>query len=87
MRTLLLSAAATLALGASACTHPADSAGAPGFGDAVSMMHAAQTIPAEPTTEAPEGSGAQGALAQTRYKTGTTLPLLPASSSTMNPSN
>jgi hypothetical protein len=43
-------------------------------------------MPADPTLEPPEGSGAQGAEAQTRYKTGTTRPLLPTSSSIANTS-
>ncbi len=80
MRTLVTLAALALAL--SACSHPVDTAGADSFGDAVRMMHAAQTAP---EAEAPEGSGAQGALAQQRYKAGQTHPLMPSSTSLANP--
>jgi hypothetical protein len=67
-----------------ACAHPADTAGAPSFGASVETMHQAQRVSDTAETGAPAGSGAVGALAQTRYKTGQTRPLAPASTSTVN---
>lgn len=84
MRIHLIAAAGLAAL-AAACTTTPDTAGAPSFGESVRAMHEAQAIPTEASAEAPEGSGAQGALAQTRYKTGNTRPLPAASVSSMNP--
>lgn len=79
--------AGALILLASACTTPADRSGAPSFGDAVRTNTEAQATTSATTTEPPEGSGAQGAGAQTRYKTGATRMLLPGSTSTANPSS
>jgi hypothetical protein len=85
MRTLF----ALAALGfAAACTHPVDRANAPAFGAAVEMNRNAQEVSAGAAgQQPPEGSGAVGTLAQTRYKTGQTRPLLPTSSSIANPSS
>jgi hypothetical protein len=69
-----------------ACAHPADTAGAPSFGASVEAMHEAQRVSDTAEPGAPDGSGAVGALAQTRYKTGQTRPLVPASTSALNPS-
>jgi hypothetical protein len=86
MKTHLIAAAGLAAL-AAACTTPVDTAGAPSFGEAVRINTQAQTAPGSTSLEAPEGSGAQGAEAQTRYKTGNTRPLQPASTSSANPSS
>jgi hypothetical protein len=86
MKTHLIAAAAIAAL-AAACTTPVDTSGAPSFGEAVRINTQAQTVPGSTSLEAPEGSGAQGAEAQTRYKTGTTRPLMPASTSATNPAS
>jgi hypothetical protein len=83
---LHLTAGALLLL-AAACTTPVDRSSAPSFGEAVRMNVEAQTTPSSPTMEPPEGDGAQGAEAQTRYKTGQTRPLLPASTSAANPTS
>ncbi len=80
---LFLTAAAALTLLA-ACANP--NRPAPGFGDSVAAMHRAQTVPSDVTLEPPEGSGAAGALAQTRYQTGSTKPLLSSATSAANPS-
>ncbi|HET9230202.1 MAG TPA: hypothetical protein VFO00_02870 [Vitreimonas sp.] len=69
------------------CSHSIDSAHEPSFGASVAAMHEAQAVPAAATPGAPEGSGAVGSLAQQRYKGGQTRPLVPASTSTLNPSN
>jgi hypothetical protein len=45
-----------------------------------------QINPGATDPASPEGSGSQGALAQSRYRTGTTKPLLPSNSSVANPS-
>ena len=74
-----------LLLLAAACTTPADRSGNPSFGEAVRMNTAAQTSAATPSMEPPEGGAAQGVDAQTRYKTGQTRPLMPASTSSANP--
>lgn len=85
MRTVLtLAAAAALSLVAG-CTHPGQMAD--GFGDSVAAMHRAQTIEAAPTQEPPEGGGASGALAQSRYQTGTTKPLMSSSTSSTSTSS
>lgn len=86
MRTKLLAVLAAAAL-AAACAHSVDTAGVETFGQAVENNGQHQIIPAATDTRAPEGSGAQGALAQSRYRTGTTEPLLPSSSSIANPSS
>jgi hypothetical protein len=49
------------------------------------MLQDAQAAPGAVSDEPPEGSGAQGALAQQRYQTGNTRPLLPATTSSANP--
>lgn len=82
MRTLLAFAALTLL---SACAHKTDSSGAPSFGASLQTMQEAQATPDAETEAPPEGSGAQGALAQERYRTGTTRPLLPSTTSAANP--
>ncbi|MGD9966259.1 MAG: hypothetical protein AB7T59_07045 [Hyphomonadaceae bacterium] len=82
MRTLLAFSALALA---SACTHPVDTAGAPSFGAAVEAMQEAQTAPGVVSAAPPEGSGAQGELAQERYRNGQTRPLMPATTSSANP--
>lgn len=84
MRTHLIAAAGLAAL-AAACSTTPDTAGNPSFGESVRAMHDAQALTTETSAEAPEGSGAQGALAQTRYKTGDTRPLPAASVSSLNP--
>lgn len=84
MRTLLALSALTLT---SACLHPVDTAGAPSFGASVQAMHGNQATPGAGSTEAPEGSGAVGALAQERYRTGQTRPLMPTTTSSANPSS
>ena len=84
MRTLLAFSALVLA---SACSHPVDTAGAPSFGASVQAMHSSQTTPEAASDEAPEGSGAVGALAQERYRTGQTRPLMPTTTSSANPSS
>ena len=76
---LLLSTALSL----TACAYTTS----PNFGHALATAQAAQAEPAAPTDAAPEGSGAVGALAQGRYKTGSTRPLLPSSTSVANPSS
>lgn len=87
MRTLMIVAAGALAALAAACTHPTDSSAASSFGEALRTMQTAQTVPGEVSTAPPEGSGAQGAAAQTRYKAGQTTPLLAPNDSVMNPSS
>lgn len=83
MRTLF--ALAALAFTA-ACAHSVDRANAPAFGAAIEGNRDAQVVStAAPTQEEPDGSGAVGALAQTRYKTGQTRPLLPTNASVSNP--
>lgn len=82
MRTLLALTALALA---GACSHKIDTVGAPDFGASVEAMHRAQAVPGQVSDEPPEGSGAQGALAQERYETGQTRPLLPTSTSSANP--
>lgn len=84
MRTLLALSALVLA---SACLHPVDTASAPSFGASVDAMHRNQTTPGPVSDEPPEGSGAVGALAQERYRTGQTRPLMPTTTSSANPSN
>jgi hypothetical protein len=69
-----------------ACTHPTDRANVPTFGQAVGSNQERQIVPGEADAAPPEGSGSQGALAQSRYRTGMTKPLLPSSSSIANPS-
>jgi hypothetical protein len=76
---LLLSTALSL----TACAYTSS----PNFGEAHNRMLNAQTENAHATDAAPEGSGAVGAAAQTRYKTGTTYDLLPSSTSSSNPSS
>jgi len=85
MRTRAIITLAAVAVVA-ACAHPVDSAGARSFGASVEAMHEAQRIADTAQPGAPVGSGAVGALAQTRYKGGQTRPLVPASTSTLNPS-
>jgi hypothetical protein len=72
---------------ASACTHAVDTAGAPSFGVSVATMQAEQAVPGSVSDEPPEGSGAVGALAQQRYQSGQTRALLPATTSSANPSS
>lgn len=84
MRKLLI---LTIALGVTACEHTTATSGTPGFGQSIAAAQHAQTDAAPPSTEAPQGSGAAGALAQTRYQTGNTRPLLPSSTSSNNPSS
>ena len=86
MKTRLILAGAALAALA-ACAHPVDTAGAPNFGAAVERNMAAQAIPTAASTQAPESGGATGALAQQRYKTGNTRPLMSSSTSNANPSH
>lgn len=64
-----------------------DTAGAPSFGASLETMQNVQAVPGAVSEEPPEGSGAVGALAQERYKTGQTRPLLPTTTSTANPSS
>jgi hypothetical protein len=82
MRTLLALSALTLLC---ACSHAVDTASAPSFGVSTQMLHNAQTVLGPVSEEPPEGSGAQGALAQDRYQTGQTRPLLPTTTSSANP--
>lgn len=83
MRSLLaLSAAMLIASCASV-----DRSQAPSFGRSVEAMDAAQVSDAPVADEAPEGSGATGAAAQRRYQSGQTRALLPATTSTANPSS
>ena len=77
-----LSGAALLA----ACAHAVDTAGAPSFGQAVEAAKAAQTDADAVDPTPPEGSGAQGALAQARYRNGQTTELAPSATSTTNSS-
>lgn len=84
MRTLLALSALLLT---SACLHPLDTAGAPSFGVSVEAMQNNQATPEAVSDEAPEGSGAVGALAQERYRTGRTRPLMPTTTSSANPSS
>lgn len=83
----MIAAACGMAAFAVACTHATDTAGAPSFGQALRTNREAQTNPTTVDPAAPEGSGAQGALGQQRYRTGQTRPLMPASSSTTNSSS
>lgn len=80
---LLLSAAAFVV---TACSSVGASH-APSFGRSAERMHQAQSEQSEVSSEAPEGGGASGALAQTRYKTGQTTPLMPSSTSSANPTS
>lgn len=82
MRTPLALAALALVC---ACSHKTDTVGAPSFGDSVEAMHDAQTVPGLVSPEPPAGAGAQGALAQERYNSGQIRPLLPAATSSANP--
>lgn len=84
MRTLLALSALVLV---SACLHPVDTAGAPSFGASVEEMHRNQTSQEQTSEEPPEGSGSVGALAQERYRTGHTRPLMPTTTSSANPSS
>lgn len=69
----------------SACAHDkTDTAGAPSFGVSAQRLQDAQAAPGAVSEAPPEGSGAQGALAQQRYQTGATRPLLPATTSAAN---
>jgi hypothetical protein len=78
MKTLIaLSALALLC----ACSHRADT-----FGASVQTLQDKQAVPGPVSEEPPEGSGAQGALAQERYQNGQTRPLLPTATSSANPS-
>lgn len=85
MKYHLIAAALAAATLSAACTHVVDTAGAPAFGQAVEANQARQKAPGAVNQTPPEGSGSQGALAQERYRTGTTKPLLPSSSSIANP--
>ena len=85
MKYNLIAALAAAAL-AAACTHSTGTAGAPSFGQASGTNADRQMTPGATDATPPEGSGSQGALAQSRYRTGTTKPLLPSSSSIANPS-
>jgi hypothetical protein len=85
MKYSLFAALAAAALGA-ACTHPIDTSGAPTFGEAAETNRDRQVTPVVAEAAPPEGSGSQGVLAQSRYRTGTTKPLLPSSASIANPS-
>ncbi|QGZ96591.1 hypothetical protein [Terricaulis silvestris] len=85
MKYSLFAALAAAALGA-ACTHPIDNSGAPSFGEATEANRDRQMTPVVVEAAPPEGSGSQGVLAQSRYRAGTTKPLLPSSSSIANPS-
>lgn len=87
MRTILASSALVLAALSSGCASSVDTANAPTFGVANQQMRDAQTDPVAATSQAPEGSGAVGTLAQQRYKTGEIRPLAPASTSTTNNSS
>jgi hypothetical protein len=84
MKYSLIAALAAAAL-AAACTHAVDTSGVASFGQASGNNADRQVTPAAADTTPPEGSGSQGALAQSRYRTGTTKPLLPSSSSIANP--
>jgi hypothetical protein len=84
MKTLLALSALTLTR---ACLHPVDTADAPSFGASVQAMHSNQATPEAVSDEAPEGSGAVGALAQERYRTGRTRPLMSTTTSSANPSS
>lgn len=84
MKKLLSLSVLTLAL--AACTSVGSSR-APGLGQSTHQMQQAQSERTEVSSENPEGGGASGALAQTRYKTGHTTPLLPASTSSANPTS
>lgn len=82
MRTLIALSALVLVC---ACAHrKTDTAGAPSFGASVQTLQT-QVVPGSVSAEPPEGSGAQGALAQERYQTGNTRPLLPTTTSSANP--
>ena len=83
MRTLSLVIACSLPLLAGACLHSTDY-GLPPLGEAVSRNTEVQKIHQLVDPRAPEGSGAQGALAQARYKTGQVRELAPSSASTTN---
>lgn len=86
MKYSLIAALAAAAL-AAACTHSTGTAGAPSFGQSTEGNADRQMTPAVTDARPPEGSGSQGALAQSRYRTGTTKPLMPASSSIANPTS
>ncbi len=75
------------ALALTACEHTTGTAGAPNFGQSVAAARTAQVDDTAPSTQAPEGDGAAGALAQSRYHTDTTRALLPSSTSSNNPSS
>ncbi len=83
MKTALAFSALLLVYG---CSHKVDTVGAPTFGASVETLHNAQALPETVSETEPEGSGAQGALAQKRYETGQTRPLLPTNTSSANPS-
>jgi len=84
MRTLIALSALALV---GACAHrKTDTAGAPSFGVSVQTLQSEQAMPGAVSEQPPEGSGAQGALAQERYQTGNTRPLLPSTTSSANPS-
>lgn len=85
MRNVLKLAAAAALLLAAGCTHPGHMA--PSFGESVEAMHRAQVIEPEPTQEPPEGGGASGALAQSRYQTGTTKALQSSATSSISTSS
>ncbi|MGH6950666.1 MAG: hypothetical protein ACREH4_07325 [Vitreimonas sp.] len=78
MKTLLALSALGLVALLGACEHSVDTAGVPSFGASVEAMHNAQTIPGETTEAPPEGSGAAGVLAQSRYQNGRTRALTPS---------
>jgi hypothetical protein len=87
MRTLLTLSALGLAFLAAACASSIDTAGAPSFGASVEAMQRAQTIPGDTSEAPPEGSGAAGVLAQSRYQNGRTRPLAPSPTTTSSVSN
>jgi hypothetical protein len=87
MRTLLALSALGLAALLGACQHSIDTAGVDTFGAAVEMMQRAQTVPGDTSEAPPEGSGAAGVLAQSRYQNGRTRALAPSPTSSASPSS
>jgi hypothetical protein len=79
MRNLVFAATASLTLAACVSSEKVDTASAPTFGHAVSSNYAAQASTTPASEQPPVGTGTQGALAQQRYNSGQTKPLMPSS--------
>lgn len=85
MKNSLIAALAAAAF-AAACTHSTGTSGVASFGQSAESNLERQVTSGPADARPPEGGGSQGALAQMRYRTGTTKPLRTSSASVSNPS-